>query len=102
MRNIIIDLQDCDTWKIQLTIAINFISSKDFEKEHIMNSKIKNIKFTSYNDVNELADKLFDTLGSRHQGNLETSRRRSDFIFDSVQLIYDKYHNVNFRYGGSE
>ena len=67
-----------------------------------MNSKIKNIKFTSYNDVNEVADKLFDTLGSRHQGNLETSRRGSDFIFDSVQLIYDKYHNVNFRCGGSE
>ena len=25
LRNIIIDLQNSDTWKIQLTIAINFI-----------------------------------------------------------------------------
>ena len=32
MRDIIIDLQSSDTWKIQLTIAINFISSKDTEK----------------------------------------------------------------------
>ena len=72
LTNVIIYLQNSDTWKIQLTIAINFISSKDFEEEHIMNSKSKNIKF--YNDVNEVADKLFDTLGSRHQGNLETSR----------------------------
>ena len=29
LRDIIIDLQNSDTWKIQLKIAINFISSKD-------------------------------------------------------------------------
>ena len=28
-RDIIINLQKSDTWKIQLTIAINFIRSKD-------------------------------------------------------------------------
>ena len=37
LRDIIIDLQSSDTWKIQLTIAINFISSKDM-KEHVMYS----------------------------------------------------------------
>ena len=31
-----IDLQNSDTWKIELTIAINFISSKDAEEEHVM------------------------------------------------------------------
>ena len=31
MRNIMIDIQNSDTWKIQLTIAINFIFSKDAE-----------------------------------------------------------------------
>ena len=39
MRDIIIYLQESDTWKIKLTIAINFISSKDDEKEHTMHSK---------------------------------------------------------------
>ena len=29
LRNEIIDLPNSDAWKIQLTIAINFISSKD-------------------------------------------------------------------------
>ena len=32
----IIDLESPDTWKIQLTIAINFVSSKDAEKKCIM------------------------------------------------------------------
>ena len=59
MRNIIIDLQNSDTWKIQLTIAINFISSKDAEEERVIHSRSNNIKFISYNDANEVVDKLF-------------------------------------------
>ena len=47
LRNIIINLQNSDTWKVQLTIAINFISSKDAEKERVMHSRSDNIKLTS-------------------------------------------------------
>ena len=39
LRNIIIDLQESDTWKFQLTIAINVISWKDDKEEHLMHSK---------------------------------------------------------------
>ena len=42
--SIIIDLQNFDTWKIQLTVAINFISSKNVEEEHVMHSTSDNIK----------------------------------------------------------
>ena len=90
LRNITIDLQSSNTWKIQLTITINFISSKDAEEEHVMHSRSKNTKFTSYIDANEVVGEPFESLHSRYQGNLETSMRRSDFIFDSVQLMYYK------------
>ena len=30
------NLKKSDTWKIQLAIAINFISSKDNDEEHVM------------------------------------------------------------------
>ena len=59
MRNRIIDLQNSDTWKIQLTIAINFTSSKDVDEEHVMYSKSDNIEFTSCDDANEIIDRLF-------------------------------------------
>ena len=36
LRYIIFELENSDTLKIQLTIAINFISSKDAEKEGVM------------------------------------------------------------------
>ena len=97
----ITDLQNPDTWEIQLTIAINFTSSKDAEEEHVMNSRSNNIKFTSYNDAYEVVDELFESLHSRYQGNLETSLRGSNFIFDSIQLMYYKCYKVHFRRGGS-
>ena len=40
-RNIIIDLQNLDMWKIQLTTAVNFISSKDAEEERVMHSRMQ-------------------------------------------------------------
>ena len=82
MGNIIINLQNSDRWKIQLTIVINFISLKDAEEEGVMYSRTDNKKFTSYNDANEVADELFDLLRLRYQANLETAMRGSDFILD--------------------
>ena len=101
LRDIIIGLHKSDTWKIQLTSSINFISSKDTEEEHVMHSKSDNIKFTSYNDANEIVDELFESLHSRYQDNLEKSMRGSEYIFDSVRFMYYKCHKVNFRCGGS-
>ena len=97
MRNIIIDLQNSDTWKVQLAIAINFISSKDSEKEGVMHSRSVNIKVTFYSHSNKVVDELFDSLRSRYQGNLETTVRGSGFIFDSVQMMYYRCHKVSFR-----
>ena len=38
LRNIIINFQNSDSWKIQLPVAINFLSSKDVEEERVMHS----------------------------------------------------------------
>ena len=88
LRNIIIDLQNSDTKKIKLTIAINLISSKDGEEEPVMHSSSINLKFTCYNDVNDVID-------SRN------INERNDFIIDSVQLMFYNCHRVNFICGGS-
>ena len=84
LRNIIIDLRNSDTWKIQLTMAINYIYLKDAKEERVLHSKSENLKFTSYNDVNEVVDELFNSLCSMYQGNLKISMRKNDFIFDSI------------------
>ena len=44
MKDIIIDLQESGVWKTQLTNAINFISSKDVQKERVMHLENDNLK----------------------------------------------------------
>ena len=78
MRNIIINLQNFDAWKIQLTIAVNFISLKYAEDERSMHSNSGHIKFTPYSDANHVIDERFESLCSKYQVNLETSMRESD------------------------
>ena len=63
-----------------------------------MHSSSDYIKFTTYSDANDIVEILFNSLSSKYQDGLETSMKRSDFIFDSVQLMYKKCHKVNFKH----
>ena len=51
--------------------AINFISSKDDEEEHVLHSRSDSIIFTSYNDANEVVDNLLELIRSIYQENLD-------------------------------
>ena len=62
MRDIILNLQKSDTLKIQLTNAIISISSKNVDEERVMQSKSNNTEFVSYDNVNEVVDKHFESL----------------------------------------
>ena len=71
LRNIINNLQNSDAWKIQLTIAINFISSKGAKEERVIHSSSSNIKLTPYSDANDVIDQLVESFRSRYQKNLK-------------------------------
>ena len=49
-----------DTWKIQLTIAVNFVSSKDVDEERVMHSSTNNIEYMTYDNANEIVNELFE------------------------------------------
>ena len=81
MRDIIVNLQKYDTWKIQLTIAINFIFFKGVDEERVMHLKSDNIELILYDNASEVVNEFFESLFSRYQICLETSMKGSDFIF---------------------
>ena len=56
-----------DTWKIQLTIANNFISSIDNDEERIIHSENDNMEIM----INDEADEVIKELKNRSQNNLE-------------------------------
>ena len=45
LKDMIINFQESDTWKVQLTITINFMSTKNVGKQLVIHSKNKNVKF---------------------------------------------------------
>ena len=93
LKDIINNLKKYDTWEIQLTIAINFISSKDNGKELVVHLKSDNIEIMINDGADKVIKELFKSLKNRYQNNLE-SMKGSKFIFDYVRLLYYKLHKV--------
>ena len=94
MKDIINYLQKSDTWTIQLTIAINFVSSKHIDEEHVMYFKSDNIEVIAYDQVDEGIRDLFESLLYEYKIELETTVRGSNFIFDIVYLLQYIYHKM--------
>ena len=60
-----------------------------------MHSRSNNKKFMSYGNANEVVNEHFESLLSNYQTFLEISMRGSDFISNSVQLLYNKCHKID-------
>ena len=88
-------------WKIQLTMQINFISSKDSEETRTMHTKSSNIEMIMGNETDEIIKKLFDSLLQKYQDGLEESMRGSEFIRDCVALLYYHLQKIGLKRGGS-
>ena len=60
IRDTVNDLKQSDTWKIQLKIAINFISSQDDNYEdRVIHFKSDNIEIMSSDEANEFIKNTF-------------------------------------------
>ena len=58
-------------WNIHLTIALDFISSKDSDETRTMHSKSDNIEIMMGNETDEIIEEFFDSLLQRYQKGLE-------------------------------
>ena len=80
------NLNNSDTWKVQLIIANNFVSSIDNNEEHVMHSKCDNIEILINDEADEVIKELFDLIQNGYQNNLK-SMKGSEFFFDYVHLL---------------
>ena len=62
LKNIENDVKKSDAWKIQLTIAINFMFSKDNDEEHVMHSKSYNLEIMINEKPDEVIEETFQSL----------------------------------------
>ena len=88
-------------WKIQLTTAINFISSKDSNETRTMHTKSNNVEIMIGSETNEIIMELFKSFLQKYQEGLEVSMRGSEFVYDSVDVLYYNLNKVSLSRGGS-
>ena len=88
-------------WKIHLTMAINFFSSKNSEEIRTMHSKSDNIEIMMGSETDEIIEDLFDSFLQRYKKRLVESIKGSEFVFDGVDSLYYKLHKINLKRGGS-
>ena len=66
-----------------------------------MHAKSNNIETMTGSETDEIIKILFASLLERYQEGLEKSTKGSEFIFDSVDLFYYKFHRTSLNWGES-
>ena len=87
--------------KIQSIMKINLISSLYIDELHIMHTKSDNIEIMNGIETKDIINELFKSFLGRYQENLETKMRGSSFVFESVDLLYQKLHKISLNRGRS-
>ena len=96
------DHKNQNEWKIQLSVAINFISSKpDSDETPIMHTKSDNMEIMIGSDTNEVIEELFKSLLQKCQENLEEKMSGSELVFDAVNVLYYDLNKISLNRGGS-
>ena len=95
-----IDYKTQIEWKIQLTMSINFISSKDSDEIRNMCTKSDKIEIMTASETEEIIKELFKSLLQKYQERLEESMRPSEFAFDSADLLYYQLHKTSLKRRG--
>ena len=88
-------------WKIHLTMAINFVSSKDSDETRTMHTRSNNVEIMVGSETNETIKDLFESFLQKYQEGLEESMRGSEFVYDSVDVLYCNLNKVRLSRGGS-
>ena len=88
-------------WKIQLTMAINFISSKVSDETRTMHTKSNNVEIMVGNETNEIIKDLFESFLEKYREGLEESMRGSKFVYDSVDVLFYNLNKVSLSRGRS-
>ena len=85
-------------WKIQVVMQNSCISTEIFEETRTIYTKTEPVKDFMGSETKDVIDELFNTRLQRFQNAQETSNERgSEFIPDSVELLYYHFQRIYIR-----
>ena len=88
---------DRRVWKIQISMCVNFISSRDTGETRTIYVWSDNVSIMRGSNTDDIIRELFRSCLCNYQEEFLSS----DFIFESVELMDYKLHRVRLSRGGS-
>ena len=88
-------------WEIQLKMDVNFISSNDTGEIRTFYVNSDNEEIRSGNETVEIINKLFESFLNNYQKEEKILRNGSNFVFESVKILYYHIHKINLKRGKS-
>ena len=79
-------------WKIQITMHVNFISSKDTGETRTIFVRSDNEEIRLGNETDDIIKELFNSFLNNYQEEEIILRKGSDFIFESVDFLSYSVH----------
>ena len=98
LENMIANYISIGEWKLQLTISIRFISSRNPEQFRIRHSYSENNEIMSGTDINDVVINLLTTLKENYINDLSIMEG-SEYHFERIDLLKYKLHKVSLRRG---
>ena len=86
-------------WKIQLSLAINFASSKDFKETCTKYTNSDNIDIMIAYKTDQIIEELFNFLLQRYQKGLEDKMRGNKFVYHRIDLLGYKLDKIGLNHG---
>ena len=83
-------------WKIELTIQVNFICSKDNGETCVIRIWSDNAEIMLGSKTDDIINRLIDSILQDHQKELQ-SINKSEFAYDSVNLLYYHLHRISLK-----
>ena len=84
-------------WKIQISMSVSFISSKDTGETCTIFVWSDNVTFMRGSDPNDIIREIFMSFLRNYQEELKIIKG-IDFVFKSVELMDYKLHRVRLRW----
>ena len=82
---------------MQLSVSINFISSKDTDESRTMYTKSNNIVIMMGNETDETIEELFKS----QKRKISKKLTGSEFVFDKLDLLHYHLHKIRLNGSGS-
>ena len=93
----IIRLLESKEWKIQINMHVNFISSTDSRETRTTYVQSDNEEIRLGNEKDDIIKELFKSFLNNYQKEETISRKGSDFIFESVDLLSYSVHKISLK-----